>query len=319
MRAIAVDGGQSAIRAVMIPEGVTATGPGIIHSANGVEVTLGRALRIVIAEMSVAAGGGTGSRLRMDRVVVASSGMPHDPDARSVIAGAIREVIDVPEVLLSGDEVSSFLGAMPGAGVVAALGTGAAVTGLGPDGRVRVVDGHGYILGDDGSAFQLGSWGLRAVLRDADGREPAPALRRLAEARYGDVSGIDQLVYRSPAPVDLVARFAVDVLAAAADGDPIASRVLVDATAGLADSIHAAAQGFLDEDTVPVAVVGGLARAKEQILPHISSRLAALGRRAEFIDPVGTPLDGARLIAIEGTNGAAAPFTELITTEQGEA
>ena len=55
-------------------------------------------------------------------------------------------------------------------GVIVISGTGAIVYGINADGKEARASGWGYLLGDEGSGYDIGIKGLRAVARAADGR-----------------------------------------------------------------------------------------------------------------------------------------------------
>ena len=55
-------------------------------------------------------------------------------------------------------------------GVIVISGTGAIVYGINTDGREARASGWGYLLGDEGSGYDIAIKGLQAVVRAADGR-----------------------------------------------------------------------------------------------------------------------------------------------------
>ena len=80
----------------------------------------------------------------------------------------------------------AFAGGTPAPdGAVLVAGTGAAAGSLTDHRLTRTADGHGWLLGDDGSGFWLGREAVRATLRTLDaGDSPGAAGRRRA-ARAG--------------------------------------------------------------------------------------------------------------------------------------
>ncbi|WP_202233051.1 N-acetylglucosamine kinase [Actinacidiphila reveromycinica] len=78
-----------------------------------------------------------------------------------------------------GGDADVALAAAPGAprdGLVLIAGTGAIAARLAGGRRAAVSDGHGWLLGDEGSGFWLGNHGTRAALEALDGRGPWTAL-----------------------------------------------------------------------------------------------------------------------------------------------
>lgn len=78
-----------------------------------------------------------------------------------------------------GGDVDVALAAAPGApadGLVLIAGTGAIAARIAGRRRVAVCDGHGWLLGDEGSGYWLGNRAVRAALEALDGRGPWTAL-----------------------------------------------------------------------------------------------------------------------------------------------
>ncbi|MFC3995230.1 N-acetylglucosamine kinase [Nocardiopsis sediminis] len=128
-------------------------------------------------------------------------------------------------------------------GSVLIAGTGAVAARV-RDGAVeRRCDGHGWLLGDEGSAVWIGVAGLRAVLATIDGRGPATALgARLAAALGagpGDAGALVRAAHARP-PADLGA-LAPEVTGAAAEGDPVARGIVADAAGRLLADLEAVA------------------------------------------------------------------------------
>ena len=104
---------------------------------------------------------------------------------------------DVARVIVAHDSVTSALGAIGDSdGVVLAIGTGIVAMGIGPSKAVRV-DGWGSVLDDAGSAYWIGCAGIRAALRDADGRGERTSLLIRAVAEFGPVMNISGAIQRS--------------------------------------------------------------------------------------------------------------------------
>jgi N-acetylglucosamine kinase-like BadF-type ATPase len=292
MTRIAIDGGQSALRLRALPSRRIGKGPGYTHGPDAV-VKLLDAIRAAAAEAEV-----TGP---VETVALGLTGYPQAHGAAEAFAADVAALLDADEVRLTQDMVTAHAGALPdGYGVVVAAGTGLVCLAVDRDGTWRKLDGHGYLFGDAGSAFAIGRAGLVAVQRARDGRGP---VTKLADTALDPVA-----LYRSSTLVDDVARFAPEVLRCAAEGDPVAYQVLVDAAGDIADTISAAVAQLAGEGSVPVACVGGLFDgAGEQLLTPVRD---ALPPRARLIPAAGNSLDGAERLAAE----AVGTYADLIVT-----
>lgn len=167
-------------------------------------------------------------------------------------------------------------------GIVAALGTGS-VFGVQRAGKVQIVGGWGFVLGDQGSGAQMGRALLAAALLAHDGLGPASPLAGAVVAEAGGPAALVAFA-KDARPADF-GRYVPRILQAAAAGDAVAAAVLAESEAAVAailDRLQA-------EGTVPVCFLGGLG-------PTYAARLAA--RYAGLLrEPLGTALDGALAMA----------------------
>ena len=297
MRVLGVDGGQSGIR--------------LRHSAKErvVEVEgVSRGEGDVVAAVAdaVAHGWREGGFGPVDRVVLGLTTAPADPDDADRLASMVGAATGAPEVWLADDAVTSHAGALsmdPGVSVIA--GTGVACLALPRAGEPRIIGGHGFLLGDEGGGFWIGSRGLNAVLRAADGRGGPTALTAAAVVRLGPLTDLHIRLHDADRPVDAIARFAPDVLGAGGAGDPVAADIADRAAQELvlliaAGIAHVHGPHSDTTEDVPVALGGRL------LAPGAPLRLlldAALGRArlpviARTAD--GSALDGALLIGRSG-------------------
>jgi glucosamine kinase len=160
------------------------------------------------------------------------------------------------EVAVADDTEVALLGAFQGEpGIVVIAGTGSNALGRAADGRAARVGGHGFLVGDEGSAYWIASRALRAALHSYDGTGPkSSALEDAVTGVYGlDFDAIVRLVHSNPADRQLVAKVARVAMEL---GDPVVDAILDDAAAALA-TMATALQAKLGDD-LPVAMHGGI-------------------------------------------------------------
>jgi glucosamine kinase len=186
-------------------------------------------------------------------------------------------------VSAANDAVTACLGAHAGAdGGLIIAGTGSAGIAR-VKGRVSVVGGRGYLLGDDGAAVRIGADALRAALRAHDNLEPMSGLSRTLLARFHD-DPIALTQWAIDATPSDYGAFAPLVLAAAKTGETGAREIV--AAAARAIGALASAVEALGADRI--AVVGGLAEPLREHLPaQLSAKLHA---------PLFDAVDGAILL-----------------------
>lgn len=144
-----------------------------------------------------------------------------------------------------------------GSGLIVIAGTGSVVLARTPDGSIERAGGWGYLIGDEGSGYALGACGLRAVAHAFDGG-PGTALRPMLAERHG-IDHRDTLiryVYGEDWSIQEVAPLVLD---AAAAGDAVATRIVRDQAAALAEQVR-----WLVERNASIeprmALLGGLVR-----------------------------------------------------------
>ena len=179
-------------------------------------------------------------------------------------------------------------------GVALVAATGATAFGLRRDGRAVSLGGWGSLLGDEGSAYDLGLMGLRAAVRAFEGREEQPT--RLVEAvcqHFGLPfenfhSGLVDLAYGRHLSTQPLSRaeiggFAAAVTRLAEQNDPVAARLTAQAAHELAAlALHAARRLFAPEEEFVIAAAGGMTAAGDLLLGPLKTALALEFPRAEF-------------------------------------
>ncbi|MFJ3705691.1 MULTISPECIES: N-acetylglucosamine kinase [Streptomyces] len=218
---------------------------------------------------------------------------------RSTLPQALAGSLGVRRIALAADAVTAYAGALGGRpGAVVAGGTG--MIALGTDlTSWRRADGWGHLLGDSGGGAWIGRAGLDAAMRAHDGRRGgSPALLARLEAVHGPATGLPGLLYPRTDRPALLASFAPEVGACAAE-DEVAARILREAAAHVAEA--AAAVCPRPAGSRPggyeIALTGGLFRMGEPLLGPLHRELARQVPQARVVPAEGDPLHGALEIA----------------------
>lgn len=198
-------------------------------------------------------------------------------------ANAVAGRFSFGRLAVTSDQPTMIVGALGGRdGAVAAIGTGSFV-GIAAGGAVRVIGGWGLALGDQASGAWLGRDLLAHALLAGDGIEETTPLAADMLARFGGVAGITRFSLTAR-PADY-GRLAPEIVAAAAAGDALATRLMrrgADYILGALDALGWRAGARL-------CLAGGLGPAYARWLPaEATAGLAA----AE-----GSALDGALILA----------------------
>ncbi len=199
-------------------------------------------------------------------------------------ANAVALHLPLANAVVDDDRKTAVVGALgDGDGTILGIGTGsffARQTG----GTVTLLGGWGFLLGDEASGAWLGRHLLQKTLHVVDGlREATDLTRRVAAHFDGRPSSI--VTFAASSRPGAFAEFAPWIIEAATEGDLVARDLVGEATAFIRKNI----QRLGWQKGEAICALGGLA-------PHYRAFLPA-DLAADFVDPIGSALDGALILA----------------------
>ena len=231
---------------------------------------------------------------------IGSAGLGRETE-RKLFRGFIDTLLgpEFPVTLCSDGEIllCGGLGNLEGYCLIA--GTGSIALGRSRDGRVVRSGGHGYMLGDEGSASWTGRIAIARILRSLEERDlPTKMLDPVLKAAGLDESG-DLIQYvHSDADKAKIAALAPVVTAAAREGDALALDILHTGAKELALLVKSVL-GQSPWIKRRVLVLAGGAMENDEVLTKKLKEILTI----EFPDlavtsPKGSGLEGACMIAI---------------------
>ena len=182
-------------------------------------------------------------------------------------------------------------------GVIVISGTGAIAYGIDADGREARASGWGYLLGDEGSGYDIAIRGLRAVARAADGRSHPTELtnRILNRLELNEPNALIRWVHA--ASRDAIARLAEIVFDTARTADSVAERIVDDA----ADELVCAAGSVIEQlefiEPFDVVLSGGNLIHQPVFADRLRRRFTEIQPEASVLLPKHEPAYGAVLLA----------------------
>jgi glucosamine kinase len=307
-RVLAVDGGGSAIRV------------GLGGGAAPVELDPvprgGDAIERVAA--AVANGWRQLGSPAVDRAVLGLTTAPSDSVDADRLARMVADVTAAAEVWVAGDAVTTHAGGLSlGWGVSVTAGTGVACLAMPATGEPRIIAGYGFLLGDEGGAYWIGREGLRQVLRGRDGRQAPSDLEAAARRRFGDLDDVHVRLHDDARAVTAIARFAQEVLDAAAGGLADATGIVDEAARELlllavAAGAHA---GASPDAPVPLALGGRLLGEGAPLRNRLEELIALDAEPLVPRSACASPLDGAHLLGLENDPGRYASLVHVWRAE----
>jgi N-acetylglucosamine kinase-like BadF-type ATPase len=248
-------------------------------------------------------------------------------DAAHYMAGTADETIDYAVLALAGSSLSDVkafvenwaqrrtlaktvdivhdadpvlaVGAADGNGIALIVGTGSSAIGRASDGRRRVTGGWGHWFGDTGSGYDLGRRALAAVADAVDGVGPETLLvERILERLHTDNPREILLQLGRNADVSReIASMAPVLLAAAEDGDAVASAIVTAAAAGTAKLVRATIDKLGLARNVALAIAGGIVCSNTMYRETMLEMLRAQGINPASVTVVSEPVEGCLLMA----------------------
>ncbi|MBX3086950.1 MAG: ATPase [Cryobacterium sp.] len=279
-RVLAVDGGQSATRVKHSEVAETVSGAGVSRGGDSI-AEVATVVRETLADRALPP---------IDRVMLGLTTAPVGNSESERLCALIADLTGAGEVWLACDTVTAHRGALAGQpGINLTVGTGIACLALNRKGEHRTFDGYGYLIGDNGGGFWIGSRALNHALRLHD-RGVSDAICEAALERYGELSDLPERIHESSTAVDDVAQFTKDVIDLA-DSDSVAAGIVEAAAGELAATVLDAADWTGEAETL--LALGGRVLADEN---YLSRKLTeALGGidGLNVQQAISNPLEGA--------------------------
>jgi N-acetylglucosamine kinase-like BadF-type ATPase len=187
-----------------------------------------------------------------------------------------------------------YSGTWGGPGVVLISGTGSISYGLTTSGKRYRVGGWGYLVGDEGSGYDLGAQAVRAVLREFDGRGVRTMLTELLMAHFA-INRVEELIqrlYGAANPRKELAEVSVLVERAAERGDEVALSLVQKA----ADALIELAVTCLEKtkEPLPVVLAGGLLASDTLLRRKVLAASSFTG-----VIPIVPPVVGSLVLALQ--------------------
>jgi glucosamine kinase len=322
---LAVDGGQTATKALIARCDGTVLGAGRggpsdhFHGTGGVE----KNRRAIHEAVRSALNSAKADPRDVASIGLGLTGAPPGGEQTPIVADIVREILPAVIVTVVPDYVTNLAGASGGTpGVVLIAGGGSIGFGVTADGREALAGGFGYLLGDEGSAFDIGRRAIAVACRAEDRRGEATSLRTAVLAHFdiATMRAIPRVVYRAGFAREQISLLAPAVSEGARTGDAEARRIMATAGEDLASiAVGVMRQLFQREVNVTVYLTGGVFGAGECLLGPFRAALHAQWPSATSRFPQFPPVVGGLILAARAIGHTAeAPWLEAISESLGQ-
>jgi N-acetylmuramic acid 6-phosphate etherase len=242
-------------------------------------------------------------------VAIGMAGTRTDIDQQRITAAAAKVWPNVPcygtsdlETALVAGESGKHTKPIPR--ILVLSGTGSCCFGRNPDGSTLRYGGWGHILGDKGSGYEIGLRGLKASLYclDREGRWPLVGRNILQSLQMNDPE--DLIDWARTAAKSEIAALAIEVFAAAANGDKFGKAILTAAAESLAnDGVNCAKRMVAAGTTIEFIFAGSVLLKQPGFARQVRSRLLKLWPKASVTSLQRESVCGALELAMEHFGG----------------
>ncbi len=231
--------------------------------------------------------------------IVASVAGAQFPSNRELLQAVLHDLCPAADIDVVPDYVAAFAASPPGTDVCVVAGTGSVVCSPAEDGSWRISGGYGWVLGDHGSAAQLGKAMLASYVDDPAGL-PCDVVAAIGKL-FGtnDRRAVVRALQTAPSPARCLASAAPLLTRAAEAGHEFALVALRDGMHKLAVTTARHITEFCDHPA-RVSLVGGVWTSEPAVATFVE--LLAVHCPSAAVDtgsmPIN-PLDGALLLAAQ--------------------
>ena len=217
------------------------------------------------------------------------------------VIGQICDELGIRENRILTHDVSHHIALVGGTGkqegVIVISGTGAIVYGINVDGKEARASGWGYLLGDEGSGYDIAIKGLRAVARAADGRNRPTGLTDLLlnELELDEPNKLIRWVHA--ASRDTIAQLSEIVFDAAQAADTVAENIVDEAANELVCAAVSVIKQLEFVEPFDIVLSGGNLIHQSMFADKLRHRFARVQPEASVQLPKHEPAFGAVLLA----------------------
>ncbi|SEA67957.1 BadF-type ATPase [Thalassobacillus cyri] len=229
----------------------------------------------------------------------------------------IREIVGTDSVItVENDAIAALAGTtFSKQGTVLIAGTGSIIYSFQHGAEPIRTGGWGYLLGDEGSGYDIGKRGLQAVMQAYDGRQGETALTDRILKRYGlkNPEELITFIYEHEYPRQVIASTANDVIAAVSEGDTVAGSIVETAIQELLQLI--AAHRKKAQAASPIVLAGGVFQSRYFTELFRNKSDTRFNQKYEFLQAEMPPAVGAYCCALLEA-GISVPDTAITTMKE---
>ncbi|MDX2033843.1 MAG: BadF/BadG/BcrA/BcrD ATPase family protein [Blastocatellia bacterium] len=320
---LGIDGGQSHTTAIVADARGKIVGRGHAGASNHTREPGGRERLTQAVHKSVAEALQHADLLKKKQVAqfrftsahLAMTGEPEDK------VDIVRELLSAEYLEVGHDAPGALAGALAGEeGVIVLAGTGSVACGMTVDGRFVRVGGHGFMFGDEGSAFAIAREAFQIALRNQDRDEPCALTRALlSHFRRPTLKEIIEAFYAGQLSRDRLASVAARIGRLADRDDVVSAQEILDHAACILAEMAVVTALRLEFAGRPIRIsYGGGVFHNTRLLTRFAAEISIWLSHTQIVKPRYSPEIGALILAYRqaGKATTAKMLANMETTDQ---
>ncbi len=221
---------------------------------------------------------------------------------KMIFDSKIKDYLDPANTIICNDtRIGLAAGSNSKNGIMIICGTGSNCYGINEQGREAKVNGWDYILGDEGSGYEIGIKALRALMKAYDGRGESTLLSKtvLEDLNIKNISELIKWAYSDYFSKVRVAAIAKTVCKTAEMGDKISKKILKEEADEAIISVKTVVDklGLADKE-FDLVFVGNVFKCEKYFKSVLMRKLKSKFTKINFKSLTKKPVEGAIKLAL---------------------
>ncbi|WP_315119576.1 BadF/BadG/BcrA/BcrD ATPase family protein [uncultured Clostridium sp.] len=213
--------------------------------------------------------------------------------------------ITVDKYILENDAYITLNGALEDReGVLIISGTGSICYGKNNENQYYRTGGWGYIVGDEGSGFWIGSQAIKFIFHSEDGRKESTLLREniLNSLKLENIEELMGWVYSEDYSIKKVSALAKDVFNSASHGDELALKIVNMAAEELLSHLNVVVDKLHLKEDFTLVLLGGLLENNTSLKDILVKKVMENYNKCNIVHMDVKPIFGAMILGLKHSN-----------------
>ncbi len=230
-------------------------------------------------------------------ICIGMAGLGREDDKKVITEICDKIEITTQRILTHDAHIALVGGIGKPEGIIVISGTGSIVYGIDSHGNEIRAGGWGYLIGDEGSGYDIAIKGLQAVAKATDYRQSSTILTELYLTQLNLEDPKQLIRWVHAAERNEIAQLSGTVFEGMENGDRIAIGIIETATDELICAVESVIRQATFNDTINIVLNGGNLIHQKVFSDNLKNKLYEKIDNISVMFPISDPVDGAILLA----------------------